>query len=107
MARSRPYVTSLLQALKDPDEAAAYLDAALEDGDTEAFLLALRRVAEARLGGMSQLADASTLNRESLYRMLSAQGNPSLVNLEKVLHALGLRLSVATEPEGARVTDEA
>jgi len=107
MARSRPYVASLLQALKDPDEAAAYLDAALEDGNTEAFLLALRRVAEARLGGMSQLADAATLNRENLYRMLSTQGNPTLVNLEKMLHALGLRLSVATDLQSTCVADEA
>ncbi len=100
MARSRPYHTSLLEALKDPEEAAAYLDAALEASDTNAFLFAVRNVAEARLGGMSQLAHAATLNRESLYRMLSAQGNPELASLEKVLHALGLRLAITVEAVG-------
>ncbi len=101
MARSRRYRSSLLEALKDSEEAAAYLDAALEAGDTEAFLLAVRNVVEARLGGMKQLAEAATLNRESLYRMLSAQGNPELASLEKVLHALGLRLAVTVETVGA------
>jgi probable addiction module antidote protein len=64
--------------LQAPEEAAAYLDAALEEGDREVFLLALRDVAEARLGGMGELAQQSGLNREALYRTLSAKGNPEL-----------------------------
>jgi probable addiction module antidote protein len=54
-------------------------------------------VAEARLGGMAQLAEQAGLNRESLYRMLSEQGNPALSSLDKLLHALGLRLSVEVD----------
>jgi hypothetical protein len=50
-AKSRSYQDSLLARLKDPQEAAAYLTAALEDGDPEVLLLALRDVAEARGGG--------------------------------------------------------
>ena len=94
MATSRPYKEGLLERLKDPQEAAAYLDAALEEGDTEVFLLALRDVAEARLGGIAGLAQQSGLNRETLYRTLSEQGNPELTSLDKLLHAVGLRLAI-------------
>lgn len=93
MARSRSYQTELLEALKDPQEAAHYLSAALEEGDRERFLLALRNVVEAR-GGMGRLAEGTRLNRESLYRMLSAKGNPELHSLEAVLQGLGLRLAI-------------
>lgn len=58
------------------------------------FLAALRDIAEARGLGMSQLAKETHLNRESLYRMLSKQGNPELGNLYVILNALGLKLSV-------------
>lgn len=57
--------------MKDPEETAAYLDAGLEDGDPQVFLLALRDVAEAR--GISKLATETKLNRESMYRMLSGE----------------------------------
>jgi probable addiction module antidote protein len=87
------YRETLLDALKNPDEAAHYLNACLEDGDIRVFLLALRDIAEAH-GGMKSLARDSHLNRESLYRMLSRSGNPSLDSLAAVLKALGLRLTV-------------
>src|SRR5579872_1472125 len=57
--------------------AAQYLNACLEDNDPRVFLLALREVAEAR-GGIRSLWRNAHLNRESLYRMLSKSGNPSL-----------------------------
>ena len=92
------YRETLLDALKNPDEAVQYLNACLEDGDIRVFLLALRDVAEAR-GGMRALAHDTRLNRESLYRMLSRSGNPSLDSLAAVLNACGLRLAVqSTEP---------
>jgi len=97
MPKSRPYRDSLLEALQDPQEAAAYLDAALEEGDREAFLLTLRQVADARLGGLNDLAENSSLNRESLYQTLSEQGNPELASLDRLLHAVGLRLAVAVD----------
>ena len=96
MAPSKPYHPELIQALRDPREAVEYLNAALEDGDPEAFLLALRNVAEAQ-GGVAQLAEAAKLNRESLYRMLSDRGNPELRSLDALLHALGFRLAIAVE----------
>lgn len=86
------YVDGLKESLKDPEEAAAYLDAALEDGDQEVFLLALRDVAEAR--GLSAVAQDAQLNRENLYRMLSRQGNPQLSSLTALLRSMGLRLAV-------------
>ena len=101
MAKSKNYQDSLLESLADTNEAAAYLNAALEDGDNEVFLLALRNVADARLGGMSKLAEAAELNRESLYRMLSENGNPELNSLSRVLQALGLKLSVETDETAA------
>ena len=101
MTRSKNYQDSLLESLADASEAAAYLNAALEDGDNEVFLLALRNVADARVGGMSKLAEATGLNRESLYRMLSENGNPELNSLSRLLQALGLKLAVETDETAA------
>jgi probable addiction module antidote protein len=101
MATSKNYQDSLLESLTDASEAAAYLNAALEDGDNEVFLLALRNVADARLGGMSKLANATGLNRESLYRMLSDNGNPELNSLSRLLQALGLKLAVEKDNTAA------
>ena len=86
------YMEDLLQDLRDPREAAAYLNAAIEEGSQEAFLLALRDVAEAH--GMSDVARKAHLNRESMYRMLSKRGNPRLSSLATLLEELGLRLNV-------------
>ncbi len=96
MATSRDYQVSLIKGLQDPKEAAAYLDAALEDGDRAVFLLAIRNVIEA-LGGMTKIARHTGLNRENLYRVLSEQGNPELNSLEKLLKGLGLRLAVEVD----------
>jgi len=62
------------------------VEAALEEGNPELFLLALRNVAEAQ-GGVAQLAEKAKLNRESLYKILSQRGNPELKNLNALLRA--------------------
>ncbi|MEX2491299.1 MAG: addiction module antidote protein [Nitrospirales bacterium] len=98
MPKSKSYQPKLLEALKDPDEAAEYLNVALEEGDREVFLLALRNVANAR-GGITKLAEATNLNRENLYRMLSEKGNPELYSLYSLLDALGFRLAVGLKPD--------
>ena len=90
------YQKDLIESLKEPSEAAAYLNAALEDGDKETFLLALRNIAEAN-GGMKAVAEKADLNRESLYRTLSHRGNPEIRTLFNLLHGVGLRLSVTPE----------
>ena len=93
----RKYEDSLKERLLDPEYARVFLDVALEeyeqDGDTEAFLLALRDVAEAQ-GGITKLAEQTKLNRQNLYKALSEEGNPRLKTLGAVLHELGFRLSV-------------
>lgn len=89
------YEDGLKEALADPEEAAAYLNAALEENDQEAFLLALRDIAEAR--SFSQVSRNSMLNRENLYRMLSSSGNPQLSSLNALLKSIGLRLAVEVE----------
>lgn len=94
-SKTESYRESLLESLKDPDEAAHYLNACLEDDDPRVLLMALRDVADAR-GGIRTLSRNTRLNRESLYRMLSRSGNPSLDSLATVLNAVGLRLSVQT-----------
>ncbi|MEK6726444.1 MAG: addiction module antidote protein [Deltaproteobacteria bacterium] len=96
MSKITSYQEDLIEALKDPIEAAAYINAAIEDGDREVFLLALRNVAQAH-GGMSTVAEKAHLNRESLYKMLSKKGNPEIKSIFNILHAIGLRLTV--EPE--------
>jgi len=95
VAPSAPYHDWLIKSLKDPKEAAAYLEAAIDDGDQAGLMRALRNVAEAR-GGIGYIAKSANLNRESLYRTLSAGGNPELRSLTAILHAAGLRLSVTT-----------
>jgi probable addiction module antidote protein len=78
---------------KDPDFAAEYLKAALEDADEpRVLLIALRHVAQAR--GIARIAKAAGIERESLYRALSARGNPRLSTLYAVAKAVGLRLTV-------------
>ncbi|MGC2111796.1 MAG: addiction module antidote protein [Candidatus Korobacteraceae bacterium] len=79
---------------KDPEFAAEYLKAALEEADDPGVLLiALRHVAEAR-GGLAQIAQAAGIQRESLYRALSPRGNPRLSTLVAVAKAMGLKITV-------------
>ena len=92
-SKAEPYREALLESLSDPEEAAHYLNACLEDEDPGVFLLALRDVAEAH-GGVRAVSRGAELNRESLYRMLSRSGNPSLGSLAALLKACGLRLGV-------------
>ena len=90
---SVPYEPRLIASLKDPREAAAYLEAAIEDGDQGMLMLALRHVAQAQ-GGIAAIARKSKLTREATYRMLSETGNPELKSLTALLAATGLQLSV-------------
>ena len=78
----------------DPEFAAEYLKAALEEADDpRVLLIALRHVAEAR-GGVAKVAKAAGIERESLYRALSRNGNPRLSTLVAVTKAMGLKLTV-------------
>lgn len=87
--------------LKTEEDIAAYFDACLEEaGDDPAFIArALGTIARAR--GMTQLARDTGLGRESLYRALSGQGNPSFGTILKVVRALGLQLHAQAANTGA------
>ena len=91
------YHDELIVALKDHDEAVAYLNAAIEESKTgseesqEILLNALRNVAEAQ-GGLGTLAKKTEVRREVLYRVLSPQGNPELRTFMDLLNAMGLNL---------------
>lgn len=93
MKSSKPYHDDLIKDLKDPKEALAYLNACLEGGNPDVFLLALKDVAEAR-GGMTRLSKDSNIRRASLYRILGKAGNPELYTLDSILHGLGFQITL-------------
>jgi probable addiction module antidote protein len=86
---------AIVQELKDnPEFAEEYLKAALEESDEpKVLLIALRHLAEAK-GGIAKVAKQAGIERESLYRALSAQGNPRLSTLFAVTKAMHLKLTV-------------
>ena len=98
------YHETLLEALKDPKEAVAYLNAALEeskDGSQESqqlLLIAFKNVALAQ-GGISNLATKTGLGRESLYKTLSKRGNPKLTTLTTLISAMGFDLKISLQPK--------
>jgi probable addiction module antidote protein len=94
--RTKKYEESLMESLLNPEEAAAYLNAHLDEEDSEEmFLLALRDVAKAH--GFSEVAEQADLGRESLYKALSKDGNPKLSTLKSLLKVVGLKLAIETD----------
>jgi probable addiction module antidote protein len=91
--KTRPY--DAVEYLDTPEDMAAYLEAALEDGDPAVVTHALGTIARAR--GMSQIARDTGLGRESLYKALSPGGNPGFATVLKVVRALGLKLHAEAE----------
>jgi len=93
MQKRLDYKADLLDDLRnDIGYAAKYLSAAIADSK-DAFLVALRDVAEANKG-IGKVAGEAGVNRENLYRMLSEGGNPRLASLIPVLSTLGLKITV-------------
>jgi len=90
MAKTETFPYDPAEYLRDDADMAAYLEAALEDGDPALVAHVLGVIARAK--GMSQLARATGLGRESLYKALSAEGNPEFATVLKVIRALGLKL---------------
>ena len=93
MAKSIDYHNYLIETLKEPSEAAGYLNAALDDGDIDGFLEALRNVVEAH-GGITKLSEKASKGRSSLYKTIASTGNPYLRNTNQILQTLGFHLSV-------------
>jgi len=88
--RATPY--DVAEHLRTPEEMAAYLDAWLDEAPDDAAGIAKALGDIARAKGMSQVAKDAGLSRESLYRALSADGNPSFSTVLKVARALGVKL---------------
>ncbi|MEM9447873.1 MAG: transcriptional regulator [Cyanobacteria bacterium P01_E01_bin.6] len=103
MLTCKSYHSYLIESLKDPAEAAAYLDTVLEDGDLEHILWALKNVAEARrdLANAANAANELDADWENYYQLL-AQGNvPPVQAIATLLRKLGLKLLVTVKPEKA------
>jgi len=88
--RTLPY--DVVEFLSTPADRAAYLDAWLAEAPDDAAGIARALGDIARAKGMTQVARDAGLSRESLYKALSENGNPSFATVLKVAHALGLRL---------------
>lgn len=96
--KTTPY--DVAEHLRTPEEMAAYLDAWLSEAPDDAAGIARALGDIARAKGMSQIAKEAGLSRESLYRALSSEGNPSFATILKVTKALGVRLHAQVAESG-------
>lgn len=92
MASIQTYPWDAAEHLETKEDIAAYLEAALEEGDPNLVVAALGDIARSK--GMTQIARETGLGRESLYKALSIEGNPEFATVLKVIQSLGLRLQV-------------
>ena len=88
--QTTPYDTA--KYLRTPEDMAAYLEASIEEANGDATIVAMALGNIARAKGMSQVASDAGLSRESLYKALSGERNPTLETVLKVVRALGLKL---------------
>jgi probable addiction module antidote protein len=101
---TKSYREDLLKRLANPEYAALYLkaslDETLEDGNMEAFLLALKDVIDAKGEPVQGIASDADISRQHLYRLLNGTGNPTLETLSAVLQAVGIAIDFkpASEP---------
>jgi probable addiction module antidote protein len=92
MAKGSSIKEHLDKKLLNPEFAAAYLAAAMEEGDEEFLNEALSKVV--RLNGINDISSEVGISRQSIYKMLSKSGNPSFKNIWKMLEALGFELTI-------------
>ena len=95
MAKTQTRPWDPAEHLETEEDMAAYLNVALEQGDLSLIMATLGDIARAQR--MAVVAQETGLGRESLYRSLSAEGNPEFSTVLKVVRALGLRLQATTE----------
>ena len=91
MAKTKTKTYDVGEYLETEEDMAAYIQAAFEDGDPAVVIQALGNIARAR--GMSEIARKTGLRRESLYKALSAEGNPEFATVLKVVQALGIKIN--------------
>ena len=94
-----PY--DVAEHLRTPEEMAAYLEACIEEADGDATFIAKGLGDIARAKGMAQVACDAGLSRESLYKALSGDRNPTLETVLRVIGALGLKLRAEAAPDSA------
>jgi probable addiction module antidote protein len=92
MAKTITTRYDVAEHLRTPEEMAAYLEACLDDADSDAAFIAKALGDIARAKGMAQVARDTGLSRESLYKSLSGERNPGFDTILKVISALGLKL---------------
>ena len=100
--KTKRYEDSLIESLKNPVEAAAYLTVHVEDNSkysNETFLLALQDVAKAY--GIKEVSKKAKVGRESLYKTLSGSVNPKLNTLRSILDSMGLKITIAPKDSKA------
>ena len=93
MGKTKTIPWDSAEHLETDEDIAEYLEAVFEDGDPALVAHSLGVIARAK--GMTQIAQAAGLGRESLYKALSPEGNPEFATVLKVIRALGLKLKVA------------
>jgi probable addiction module antidote protein len=98
MSNYKSYDDWVAAILKDnPKQADDFLETSLKDfekdGDISSLLLALRQIAKSK-GGIAQLSEKTSITRESLYKILSKNGNPTLTTLKSVLDGLGYGIAL-------------
>ena len=99
-SRSVSHQNYLIKRLRDPEEALAYLDAALMEKDDSLFLLALRNVIQAQRK-MSAIARRTHLGRESMYKSISKNGNPRWKSLKKIVQTFGWRYALIKDSQSS------
>lgn len=99
MAKTKTRRWDVVDHLESEADMATYLEAALEDGDASVIAAALGDIARAK--GMTDVAREAGLGRESLYKALSSEGNPTFATVLKVVRALGLRLRATSQKDAA------
>ena len=99
MTKTKTRVWDPAENLFTDEDMAAYLEAALQEGDSALIAAALGDIARAK--GMSQIARDAGLGRESLYKALSAEGNSEFATIMKVIAALGLELHASPSSTAA------
>lgn len=92
MKKKIDFKQDFYKELENPDAAEAYLNDAMESGETRVILLAVRDVAKVR--GVAEVAKRTGIQREHLYTILSENGNPTLENFSAIVDALGYELQV-------------
>ncbi len=98
MTKSVTSTYDVAEHLRTPEEMAAHLEASMEESDGDAAFIAKALGDIARAKGMSQVAGDAGLSRESLYKALSGDRNPSLGTVLRVVGAPGLKLRAEAAP---------